>query len=75
MDSDRRLVLMLWTVVAVLVVGLLAGGFIFVHKDDELTRQNTALTQDNSRLISQVKEARAAQTNSPEPHASPSGNP
>jgi Tfp pilus assembly protein PilN len=75
MDSDRKLVSMLWTVVVALVIGLLAGGLIFVHKDDELTRQNTALSTDNSRLINQLKQARAARSTSPSPQASSPGSP
>jgi outer membrane murein-binding lipoprotein Lpp len=67
MDSDRKIALMLWTVIGALVFGLLVGGLIFVHKDDELTRQNLALTSDNSRLITQVKQARAALNASPTP--------
>jgi outer membrane murein-binding lipoprotein Lpp len=59
-DPNARLIFLLWTVIAVLVAGMLVGGILLVHKDDDLTKANLSMEGDVQSMQSQVKQARAA---------------
>jgi flagellar basal body-associated protein FliL len=62
---SRKLILLLWTVIAVLVVGGVVGGGLLVNKVEQLSLANLALNGDNASLKRQVVQAKAT----PKPYA------
>lgn len=72
-DSNRKLVYLLWVVITVLIIGAGIGGFILMHKADELTQTNEELTSNNTNLRNQLQEVRKSP--SPSPSVSPKPSP
>jgi outer membrane murein-binding lipoprotein Lpp len=72
---ERKLVFLLWTVIVVLVVGGVIGGFLLAHKVDELSQDNFDLNGSNDSLRNQLKQAKASPTPSDAPVVSPSESP
>jgi len=66
-SSNRNLIYLLWTVIAVLVVGGSIIGFMLIHKADELSGTNNDLTGDNASLREQLRQAKATPSPSPSP--------
>lgn len=64
--------MLLWGVIAILVIGGSIGGYLLAHKIDELSQENTDLTNRNAGLSLQLQAAQASAT--PEPSASPSAS-
>jgi outer membrane murein-binding lipoprotein Lpp len=58
-DPNRKLILLLWAVVGVLVVGSAAGGLMMVHKADDLASTNSTLSGDVSSLRNQLSQAKS----------------
>lgn len=73
MRDSRKIVYLLWTVIAVLVVGGAVGGFLLAHKVDQLTTENAELSGNNESLRNQLLQAKA--TPPPSESPSPSGSP
>jgi len=72
-DPNRKVVFLLWTVIAVLVIGAATGGFLLVRKMDDLTQTNSDLSDSNDSLQRQLQDAKSATPSpSPSPSASPS---
>jgi hypothetical protein len=74
-DPNRKVIYMLWVVIAVLIIGAGIGGFLLVHKADELSQTNTELIGDNDSLRAQLRNAQTSPSPSVEPTASPSASP
>jgi hypothetical protein len=78
-DSSRKLVFMQWIVISMLIAGASVGGYMLIHKADDLSQTNDQLTSDNASLRRQLDEAQASAspspTASPSPSASPSASP
>lgn len=74
-DPNRKLILLLWIVVAVLVVGSAIGGFMLVHKADDLTSDNSSLSDDNARLRNQLQQTQMQASASPTPSQAPDATP
>ena len=55
-DSLKKLIYLLWAAIAVLVVGMTAGGIMLVNKANQLQESNDSLTTDNSSLRLQLRE-------------------
>lgn len=66
-DSNRKVIVLLWTVIAVLVVGGGIIGFMLVHKADELSDSNNDLNGNNLSLREQLRQAKASPSPSVEP--------
>ncbi|HUD10911.1 MAG TPA: hypothetical protein VMS08_00750 [Candidatus Saccharimonadia bacterium] len=69
-DDNPKLIFLLWSVIAVLMVGVVIGGFLLVKKDDDLTTTNTNMQGDVESMQSQLKQAKATQ---PTPSADTDG--
>jgi hypothetical protein len=75
-DPNRKLIALLWTVIAALVVGGSIAFFMIIAKADELTRVNAELNENNEALRRQILEAReAAASPSPSPTVSATPTP
>ena len=74
-DPNRKLIILLWIVVAVLVVGSVIGGLMLVHKTDDLNSTNSSLSDDNAHLRSQLQNAQASASASPTPSLTPDATP
>ncbi|MDF2461382.1 MAG: hypothetical protein K0S68_785 [Candidatus Saccharibacteria bacterium] len=76
MRDNRKLITLLWTVIAALVIGGAIAFFMIVSKADELNRTNEELTENNESLRRQLLEAReSAGSPSPSPSASATPTP
>lgn len=73
MRDSRKLVMLLWSVIAVLVIGCGVGGYLLAHKVDQLSTDNTDLSDSNDSLRQALSSARAELSASPTP--SPSATP
>jgi hypothetical protein len=60
--SNEKLIFLLWSVIAVLIGGMLVGGILLVHKDDDLTNANVGMQGDVHSMQSQVKQTNSALT-------------
>jgi Tfp pilus assembly protein PilN len=67
-DSNRKIIYLQWVVIVVLIVGAAVGGYMVIHKADDLQQSNDELGNSNSSLRQQLLEARQ----SPEPSDTPS---
>ena len=76
-DPSRKVIYMLWLVVAVLVAGACVGGIMLVSKADSLTRSNLGYQHKIKSLTTEVHQAQfAAQaTPTPTPSVSPTPSP
>jgi hypothetical protein len=73
--SSRKLVPILWTVIAVLVIGGAVMAYLFVNKVNDLESSNSDLTNDVSDLRNQLQLAQASPSPSPTPSATPTPSP
>jgi Tfp pilus assembly protein PilN len=73
--ENRKLIYLLWSVIGVLVLGVLVGGFLLIHHADEVDQTNTFLTGDNLSLKNQVKQLKATPSPTPTPTATPLATP
>ncbi len=76
-DSNRNVVVMLWIVVAVLVLGGGAIGYLLLNKTDQLTQTNDELNGNVSSLREQLRQAKLSPSPSvtPSPTTSPTTTP
>ena len=74
-NADRKLIYLLWTVIAALVVGLVIGGFIIIRHVNNLEQVNTNVGGDNDSLKRQVQQLKAAAAATPTPTATPLATP
>jgi cytoskeletal protein RodZ len=72
MRNSRKLVVLLWSVIAVLVIGGGIAGYLLAHKVDQLTLDNSDLVDSNASLRRQLHELQASASPSPSPSPSPS---
>lgn len=72
-EPNRKVVIMQWIVIAVLVVGGAVGAYLMVHKLSDLQDTNTTLNGENDDLHNQLNQAQQA-TPSPTPSPSPSAS-
>jgi hypothetical protein len=64
-NSNEKLIFLLWTVVAVLVAGMLVGGILLVHKDDDLTGANVGMQRQVRQTSSALTSLEASRTAKP----------
>jgi uncharacterized membrane protein len=69
--SDRSLISLLWTVIAVLVAGFIVGGMLVVKHVSDVEDQNRLVEGANQSLKRQVTQLREAMTASPTPSVPP----
>lgn len=74
-DPNRKLIMLLWAVVTVLVVGSALGGFMLVHKVDDLSSTNSDQSSDITTLRSQLQQAKAQTAATPTPSLAPDATP
>ncbi len=74
-DPYRNLVFLLWCVIAVLIIGAGAGGYVLVRHASDLDQTNASLVGDNDSLKRQVQQARAALAATPTPTVAPLATP
>jgi len=74
-DPNRKLIILLWIVVAVLVAGSAVGGIMLVHKTDDLNDTNSSLSDDNAHLRNQLQQAQTQASASPSPSLAPDATP
>jgi uncharacterized membrane protein len=67
MNSSRKIVIMQWIVIAVLIVGGVAGGLMMVRKTDQLQEEHTLQQSNVNSLREQLRQARTPQTPLPTP--------
>jgi ABC-type Na+ efflux pump permease subunit len=67
--SDRKLIYLLWTVIAVLVIGFIIGGLIVMKHMGDIEQTKINVGGDNASLKRQVQQLKAAAS------ATPSGTP
>ena len=73
LTPSLKLVYMLWSVIAVLLIGFLVGGFLLLRHSGDIDEANTQLNGDNASLRRQLQEAKAAPT--PVPTTPPASTP
>jgi len=73
MESNRKVIYMLWAVITVLIVGSAIGGYLLVRHANDVDQTNLELTNSNDSLRRQLEKAQA--TPSPTPTASPLATP
>jgi protein phosphatase len=61
--------------VGVLVAGSAIGGFMLVHKTDDLSSANSSLSDDNAHLRTQLQTAQTQPSASPTPSQAPDATP
>jgi hypothetical protein len=75
-DPNRKVIYMLWTVIAVLIIGGAVVGYLLVHKADELSTTNAELNGNVGSLREQLRQAKqTGATPSPTTSASPTPSP
>ena len=74
-EPSRKLVYLLWTVIAVLIIGAFIGGIMLMNRANALDQSNTLLTGDNDSLRRQLKEAKTVPAATPSPVATPTPTP
>jgi hypothetical protein len=70
-NSQRKLIYLLWTVIAVLVIGGIIGGYLLVSKANDLDTTNQELSGSNDSLRRQLEQAKATPSPTETPAASP----
>jgi hypothetical protein len=73
MNSNRKLIYLLWLVITVLIIGGAVGGYLLVRHTSDLDQANSDLGNANDSLRRQLQEAKA--TPSPTPVSSPLATP
>lgn len=66
-DSSRKLIIMLWTVITVLVIGSAIAVYLLVRHANTIDTTNTQLTGDNDSLRRQLQQAKATPSPTPTP--------
>jgi hypothetical protein len=66
-ESGNKLIYLLWSVIAVLIVGAVLGGFVLIRHVHDVDQTNSRLMGDNDSLKRQVREAKATPTPTPTP--------
>ena len=66
---------MLWTVIAVLIIGSSIGGYFLIRHASNLEQTNTQLNGDNDSLRRQLVGAKSLAVPTPSPVATPSSTP
>jgi flagellar basal body-associated protein FliL len=76
-DSSRKVIVLLWIVIAVLVIGGGIGGYLLFNHANSLDQTNTELSGNNDSLKRQLDQAKAqlAATPTPSPVATPTPTP
>jgi hypothetical protein len=69
MESNRKLIYMLWAVIAVLIIGTAIGGYMLVRYANDVDQANSELNSSNESLRRQLQEAKATPTPAPTPSA------
>jgi hypothetical protein len=67
--ENRKLIFMLWIVIAILVLGGGIGGYLLVRHANDIDQTNSELTGNNDSLKRQLQQAKATPTPSPTPSA------
>jgi hypothetical protein len=67
MNSNRKLIFLLWLVITVLIIGSAVGGYLLVRHTSDLDQANSDLSGANDSLRRQLQEAKAAPTPTPVP--------
>ncbi|HVQ44239.1 MAG TPA: hypothetical protein VMT30_04715 [Candidatus Saccharimonadia bacterium] len=76
-DSSHKLIYLLWTVIAVLIIGAGIGAFLLLRHASDLDNTNAELSGSNDSLRRQLEQAKASPTPTatPEATATPSPSP
>jgi hypothetical protein len=72
-DRNKNLVTLLWTVIGVLVVGMIFITILLLNHASSVDQVNSSLKGNNDSLHKQLEQVRASST--PEPPALPQGIP
>src|SRR4051812_13216331 len=75
MNSNRKLVYLLWLVIAVLIVGTAVGGYLLVRHTNDVDQANEELTNSNASPRRQLQEPRATPSPTPPPPPRPLATP
>ena len=65
LTPTRKLVYLLWSVIAALLLGFIFGGFLLLRHANNIDQANTQLNGDNASLRRQIQEVKAASTPTP----------
>ncbi len=70
-DSSRKIIALLWTVIAVLVIGGAIGGYLLFNHANNLDQTNSELSGNNDSLKRQLEQVKARLAATPAPTPSP----
>ena len=70
-DSSRKIIALLWTVIAVLVIGGVVGGYLLLNHSNSLDQTNSVLSGNNDSLKRQLEQAKDRLAATPTPTPSP----
>jgi len=73
MDSNRKVIYLLWVVITFLIAGTAIGGYLLVRHANDVDEVNVELTGSNDSLKRQLEQAKA--TPSPTPTPTPLATP
>lgn len=85
-ESNKKVIIMQWVVIVVLVIGAAVGAYLLINKVNLLSDENSTLSGDNASLKNQLRQLREvtpaptpeitpAPSTTPTPTVSPSASP